>query len=145
MEEPKQNTETPQEETIFNEADWNMQGYDKHIRNARIMLFIVAGLQLVPLLTIPADLPDEAKYLAIGLQLFFAVVFVGLAIWTKYKPFAALLTAMIFFVGIWVLGAVLNPGTIFSGLAIKIVLVVLLILGIRNAKEAQELKKTYGR
>ena len=145
MEQPNQQTEAPQEQTIFNEADWSMQGYDKHIRNARFMLYIVAGLQLLPLFTLPTGLPDDALYLAIGLQVIFAAVFVGLAIWTKYKPFVALVTAMIFFVGIWVLGAVLNPGTIFSGLAVKIILIVLLILGIRNAKEAEELKKTYGR
>jgi hypothetical protein len=143
--EPKQTPDTPQEETIFTDQDWSMQGYDKHIRNARIMLFIVAALQLLPLLTLPNNIADEVRYFVIGLQAVFAAVFVGLAIWTKYKPFAALLTAMIFFAGIWVLGAVLNPATIFEGLAIKIIVIVLLILGIRNAKEAEELKKTYGK
>jgi hypothetical protein len=145
MEQPKQTTDTPQEETIFNEADWNMQGYDKHIRNARIMLYIVAGLQLLPLLLLPEGLDDDARNLLIILQVIFAAVFVGLAIWTKYKPFAALLTAMIFFLGIWVLGGILNPASIFSGIILKVILIVLLILGIRNAKEAEELKKTYGR
>lgn len=145
MEQPQQTPEATQEESIFNEADWNTQGYDKHIRNARIMLYIVAALQLLPILTLPNDIPDDARNLAIGLQIFFAAIFVGLAIWTKYKPFVALMTAMIFFIAIWALGAILNPASVFSGIVIKIVLIVLLIMGIRNAKEAQELKKTFGK
>jgi hypothetical protein len=120
-----------------------MQGYDKHIRNARIMLFVVAGLQLIPLLMLPEGLPDDALYLAVGLQLFFVAVFIGLAIWTKYKPFAALLTAIIFFVAIWVVGAILNPATIFNGILIKVIVMILLILGVRNAREGEELRKTY--
>lgn len=141
----QQNPNTPQEETIFNEADWNMQGYDKHIRNARIMLYIVAGLQLIPIFLLPAGITDEARYIAIGAQLFFVAIFIGLAIWTKYKPFAALLTAIIFFLAIWLLGAILNPASIFSGILIKVVLMVLLIMGIRNAREAEALKKTFNK
>jgi hypothetical protein len=145
MEQQQKIPDTPQEETIFTDQDWSMQGYDKHIKNARIMLFIVAGLQLLPLFTLPDNIADEAKYIIIGLQLFFAAVFVGLGLWTKYKPFAALLTAMLFFIGIWVLGAILDPASIFQGIIVKIIVIVLLILGIRNAKEAEELRKTYGK
>jgi hypothetical protein len=141
----QQTPNTPQEETIFNEADWSMQGYDKHIRNARIMLYIVAGLQLLPLLMIPDGITDEGKYILIGSQLFFVAVFIGLAIWTKYKPFAALLTALIIFIAIWIVGAIFNPASIFSGIIIKIIVIVLLILGIRNAREAESLKKTFNK
>jgi hypothetical protein len=143
--EQQKTPDTPQEETIFTDQDWSMQGYDKHIKNARIMLFIVAALQFLPLLTLPDNITDEAKYFLIGFQTFFAAVFVGLALWTKYKPFAALLTALLFFIGIWVLGAILDPASIFQGIVVKIIVIVLLILGIRNAKEAEELRKTYGK
>jgi hypothetical protein len=144
MQQPNQDPETQQEESIFNEADWSTQGYDKHIRNARIMLYIVAGLQLLPLLTL-GPIAEDVYWIVIGLQLFFVAVFVALAIWTKYKPFAALMTAMIFFICIWLLGAILNPATIFSGILVKVIVVILLILGIRNAREAEEVKKTFNR
>lgn len=143
--EQQQTPDTPQEETIFTDQDWSMQGYDKHIKNARNMLFVVAALQFLPLFTMSANITDEAKYFIIGFQVFFAAVFVGLGIWTKYKPFAALLTAMLFFIGIWVLGAILDPATIFQGIIVRVIVIVLLILGIRNAKEAEELRKTYGK
>jgi hypothetical protein len=144
MQQPNQDPETQQEESIFNEADWSTQGYDKHIRNARIMLYIVAGLQLLPLLTL-GPIAEDVYWIVIGLQLFFVAVFVALAIWTKYKPFAALMTAMIFFICIWLLGAILNPATIFSGILVKVIVVILLILGIRNARDAEEVKKTFNR
>lgn len=32
-------TEQSKEETIFDQAEFSMEGYDKHIKNARIMLF----------------------------------------------------------------------------------------------------------
>lgn len=145
MEQSTQTPDTPQEESIFNETDWNMQGYDKHIRNARIMLYIVAGLQLLPILLLPGGIDENARAILIGLQIFFAAVFVGMAIWTKYKPYAALLTATIFFLSIWILGAIINPASIFSGILIKVILMILLILGLRNAREAEALKRTFGK
>jgi hypothetical protein len=45
---PNPNTE----ETIFPESEFSMEGYDKHIRNARIMLFILAGLFLLSLFSL---------------------------------------------------------------------------------------------
>lgn len=40
MEQPQQTPETPQqEETIFNDADYSMKGYDKHIKVASGIIF----------------------------------------------------------------------------------------------------------
>jgi hypothetical protein len=39
------NPQTPaQDETFFSESDYFMKGYDKHMRNTRITLFIIAGM-----------------------------------------------------------------------------------------------------
>jgi hypothetical protein len=144
MEQPKQTPDTPQEESIFNEADFNMQGYDKHIRNARIMLFIIAGLQLLSIL-LEGPLPDEVLYIVIAIQSFIAAVFVGLAFWTKKKPYVALLTALIFYLTVFIIFGILDPSNFYRGIIMKVVVVVLLIQGIRNGKEAEELKKTFGK
>jgi len=44
LEESKSENNT---ETIFTEADFNMSGYDKHIRHARNACFISAGLLFI--------------------------------------------------------------------------------------------------
>ena len=134
----------PQEESIFQESDYSMEGYDKHIRNARNMLFIVAGVECIGFFSV-GDQPEPARSITIGILLFVVLVFVGLAFWTKKKPFAALLTALILYGSLLLLDAVFDPSTIYKGLLLKIAIIVSLVTGLRNAKEAQDLKKAFGR
>lgn len=145
MEQQSQPQSTPpQEESIFTEEDFSMRDYNKHIRNARIMLFVIAGIQLLPIFTV-GDLEDEIKWIVIGIYVFIAAVFAGFAFWAKYNPYSALLTAIIFFVALHVASAILDPLSIVKGIILKIVAIVLLINGIRNAKEARDLKRAYGK
>jgi len=107
-------------------------------------LFVIAGLQLVAATLL--GISGEPGYeIEVGVQVVIGLVFAGLAFWTKYKPYAALLMALVIYVGIFLLSAVLDPGRIVSGLIIKVVIVVLLVRGISNAKEAEDLKKTFRR
>lgn len=133
------------EETIFPEEEFSMEGYDKHIRNARITLFIIAALQLVPVFVM-GNLNSDARAFVIGVSVLTAVVFAGLAYWTRFKPFTALLIALIVYIGIILVNVVLGGiGTILQGLVLKVIIVMLLILGLKNAKEAEDMKKMYGK
>ena len=144
MEQQKQITDTPQEESIFNDVHIDTRGYDKHIRNARIMLYIIPGLQLIPIFFF--DEADEFIYqLSVAIQVFLALAFAGIAYWTKYQPYAALVTAMVFYLAIIIAVMILDPTSIVKGILIKIIIIALLARGIRNAREAQELKKTFNR
>jgi hypothetical protein len=89
------------EETIFPKTDFSMEGYDKHSRNARIMLFVLAGLFLLGLVNL--------------------------------TPFDEVLSFL------------LQPASIFQGWFLKIIVILLLILGLRNAKESQRLMEAYGK
>ncbi len=134
----------PAEESIFNEADYSMEGYDKHVRNARVTLYIVAGLSLLSILLLPA-MEDTAKYIAIGLVVFIAALYVALGLWSKKKPFTAILIGLIFFIVLQVLNAIADPSTLWQGWYIKIAVPLFLILGLRNAKEIQDRKKAFGK
>jgi hypothetical protein len=134
----------PHEDSIFQESDYSMEGYDKHIRNARNILFVVAGIQLLGLLTVKNE-DDLARSITIGIIVFVALLFAGLAFWTKKRPFAALLTALILYGSLLILDAVFEPSTIYKGLVLKIGIIVSLISGLRNAKEAEDLKKAFGK
>jgi hypothetical protein len=132
------------QENLFSEEELSMEGYDKHIRNARIMLFVVAGLFLLSLIGLMPFDDNPAKIVMGIILVLFAGVYITLAFWTKKKPFAALLTALIFFISLEVVSAILQPATIWQGWLLKIAVVVMLILGLRNAKDNQDLMKSYG-
>ena len=80
-----------------------------------------------------------------GIIIFVALVFAGLAFWTKKKPYAALLTALIIYGSLLLGDAILDPSTIYKGIILKIAIIVSLISGLRNAKEAEDLKKAFGK
>jgi prepilin signal peptidase PulO-like enzyme (type II secretory pathway) len=144
MEQPVTPGEPPQEESIFQEDEFSMKGYDKHIKNARIMLFVMAGLQLIGVYTALA-LPDPARWITIVIYLFFGGVFAGLAFWTHQKPYTALLTALIIYVSLQVFGGIYDPSSIYRGIVLKIGIIVMLIIGMRNGKDAQDMKEAFGK
>ena len=134
----------PAEESIFHEADFSMEGYDKHIRNARILLFVMAGLSLL-LLVNAAPFNTIARIIAGGIIVVFAGVFAALAFWTKKRPYTAILCALIFYVFLIVSAAFLDPTTIFQGWVLKIIIIILLILGLRNGRESQNMMDAFGK
>jgi hypothetical protein len=142
MEQPP--TQKP-EETIFPESEFSMEGYDKHIRNARIMLFVLAGLFLLSLAALLPFDDNPVKMVMAAVIVLFAAAYVALAFWTKKKPYTAILTALILFISLEVLSFLLQPASIFQGWILKIIVILLLILGLRNAKESQRMMEAFGK
>ncbi|WP_276479803.1 hypothetical protein [Paraflavitalea pollutisoli] len=140
-----QPTAAPQPENLLDDVyDDSMEGYDKPVRKARNILYIIGALQLVGLFTI-RDLYDTELYITAGVYIFFAVLFAGLAFWTKWKPYTAILTGLIIYGALVLLSAILEPETIIKGIILKIIAFSLLISGLKNAKEVQnwmELRKS---
>jgi hypothetical protein len=140
----EQNPQQPTEESIFQEEEFSMEGYDKHIRNARIMLFIVAALTLVNLFTlVPFD--DPARIIGAVIVVVFAGVFITLAFWTRRKPYTAILTALIVFCALQLLNFLASPGSLFQGWLLKLAVILLLVLGLGNARESQRMMKAMGK
>ena len=140
----EQKSEAGQEETIFEESDFSLQDYDKHIRNSRIMLFIIAGLQLLPLLFL-GPLPTGSRLLISAISIFVSATFFVLAVWTKQKPYTALFIAAMVYIALVAVNGILEPKTLLQGALVKVIIMVLLILGLRNAREAQRMKDTFGK
>lgn len=141
MEKPAQ---TPNEESIFSDMNLNLKVYEKHIRRARITLFVVGVLQLSALLMYYGAESLE-EIIMVSVLVFIAIIFIGLGFWTKYQPFIALSVALILYSGIVILSIITNPDNFYSGIVIKIIILALLVRGMRNAKVAEDLKKTFGR
>jgi hypothetical protein len=134
----------PAEESIFSEEDYSMEGYDKHVRNARIALYVVAGLFLLSIFLLQ-DLEDTAKKIMIGLVIFMAGVFALLGYWSIKRPFTAILIGLIIFVALQVFNAIADPSSLLQGWYVKIAVPLFLIMGLRNAKEIQDRRQAFGK
>ncbi|WP_153795992.1 hypothetical protein [Foetidibacter luteolus] len=128
----------PQEDNHLEEV-LSMEGYDKPVRNARIILYVIAGLNLTQLFVLK-NYTSLDNVLTIIVVLLFSGIFVALAFWTKRKSYNAIMTALIVYTTIILIGAINDPASIFQGLILKIVVYVLLIVALKNAKEVQRWK-----
>ncbi|MBL7701485.1 MAG: hypothetical protein JNM14_04505 [Ferruginibacter sp.] len=137
---PENNTET-----IFSENEFSMEGYDKHIRQARNSLFIAAGILLLNAVILFSKYPFDIELMWLDYLLWtvYIVGFIALALWTKKKPYYAIVGGLIL-MGVFILiNALIDPKTIFGGLIFKIAVIVFLIKGVNDAKAAQQMKEQF--
>jgi hypothetical protein len=80
-------------------------------------------------------------FIVAGSQLLFgiidwviAAVFIGLGVWSFYKPYVALISGLIFYLSLNLLFAVVDPMTIIKGIVLKIIIISYLIYSIKVAK-----------
>ena len=131
--------------TIFSEEEFSMQGYDKHIRQARNTIFFVAVILVINVIILFSTLPEGYEYAWLDLAIWgtFILGFVFLGFYCKKKPYYAIIGALCLY-GVFVaLNAYLDVSTLYKGIIMKIIIIVLLIKGLNNAKEAQELEKNF--
>ena len=129
-------------ETIFTGEEFSTQGYDKQIRQARNAIFIAAGVLLLNLIILAATIPDDYDYFWLDCSIWgaFIIGFIVLGIWTKKRPYTAIICALILYGVFIILNAVLDINTIYKGIILKIVIITLLIKGLNDAKEAQSMQ-----
>lgn len=112
-------------------------GYDLPIKQARNALFIIAAVQLVSGIIAAAQAPAETQT-AIWIETgILTAIFAGLALWTRKKAYAALLTGLIVYLAYQALLGIINPLNLLSGIFFKIFIIVYLIIGINNARDKQ--------
>jgi hypothetical protein len=130
-------------ETIFSEEEFSMQGYDKHIRQARNAIFFAAGVLGLNLLILAITAPDSYEYLWLDFVIWglFIAGFIALGLWTKKKPYYAIIGALILYSVFIILNAVIDISTLPKGIIFKVIIIVLLIKGINDARDAQQMKK----
>jgi hypothetical protein len=138
----KQPADSPKNDSIFDSSDFYTKKYEQKIRNARIILFIIACANLLSIFT-TLKMPEPAIWFAMGFDAVIALIFFALGFWTKEKPYTALLTASIVYGSLIIIAGMIDPSTLYKGLIIRAIFIVMLIQGIRNGKQAQDLKETF--
>lgn len=125
----KAQQEHNQDETIFADIDLESKSREHHIFNARLLLFLIAGFQIY---TLFANLSFFTGYRLVW-HIFLICFFTAMAFWAKHNSLAALLSALILWLGIYIVAGIMEPGTFAEGLILNFVVVALLGQGIFNA------------
>ena len=139
-----QQTGPAAQESIFTDLVDDSQ-YDRNLRNARIWLYVVAGIQLLVGCYEYYSLREtDFGWIAFAIDAFIGAVFFAMALWSKKKPVTAFLSALIFYIVVILLIAIADPLSIFKGIIIKIFFIIALIKAYRDAKESEDLRKAAG-
>ncbi|MBL7742908.1 MAG: hypothetical protein JNN00_05465 [Chitinophagaceae bacterium] len=127
-----------------------MESYETAVKKARNALFWTAGL--VFLGEMISMLRGETGFdpIIFVIALIEAGIFVALALWTKKKPYTAVVTGLIAFLGIIALSAVafgILEGAagvmkaLISGIIVKVIILVTLIKALSDARALQKAKE----
>jgi len=132
--------------SIFTEEEFSTVGYDKHIHQARNAIFWVAGLLTVNVAMLFMREGEAYEYMWLDFLIYggFIGAFIFLGFFTKKKPYTAIIIALILYTLFILLNAVIEPITLLKGILFKFITYVFLIKAINDAKEAQEMQKTFG-
>jgi hypothetical protein len=108
-----------------------------HARDSDLLAQQIAGMNTVGELR--AELARE-PWQVLGLNLFLALVMLGLWIWSKRALVPAIITALGIYVTVMVASAIADPKTLAQGLLMKIVVTIALAKGVQAALAARKLE-----
>lgn len=111
----------------------------KAVKKARNILYILASLNLLVAVLLGIIINFNIEVIiggAIGAGIYF-----GLAIWSKKKPFAAILSGFFVYIVFNLISAIGDPQTIFHGMIWKIIIISGFIYGYKGVKDSEKLEK----
>lgn len=139
--------EPPRENEIANYYEdvkkMEMQGYESGIKKARNALFVTAGLLLLGEVLSASMNNIPWTPLLIGIVVIEVGIFVALGLWTKTKPFSAIVTGLVLFVLYWIFTIVfVNKEAAYKGIIVRVIIIVILAQALKPAKAWEDTKKT---
>ncbi|HEY5408336.1 MAG TPA: hypothetical protein VIJ92_14675 [Ginsengibacter sp.] len=132
-------------ESIFTDDELSLEGYDKNIRQARNILFFLAALQMLLGIYLLFTSQGNSGWVSFAITTVVAVIFLLLGFWTKVKPYTAIISGLIIYILLWIGDAIYDPTYIYKGILIKVFIIIYLIKGLKDAKEAQAMKSMLGK
>jgi hypothetical protein len=126
-----------------------MEGYELVVKKARNALFLAAGLIFIGEMIAMYRTLQAFDATIFGIAVFEAAIFIGLALWTKKKPYTAIICGLSAFILFIILSVIINGYTdgglgiiksLFGGIIVKVLILVALIRPLKDAKELQNIK-----
>lgn len=127
-----------------------LEGYELGVRKARNALFWTACLVFLGEMITMFTAGGEFNIYVLLIALFEAGVFIALALWTRKKPYIAIMTGLTAFIAIMLFSAVVNTymeggvgflKAVFSGIIFKVIILVNLIKALNDAKALEDARK----
>ncbi|MCP9752202.1 hypothetical protein [Ferruginibacter sp. HRS2-29] len=152
METNQQDPQPPQDLIADYHADIRqieIEGYELGVKKARNALFWAGGLFFAGEMIAMYRSLQEFNWIVFVIALVEAGLFIALGLYTRKKPYTAIVLGLILFIGLILLGAVfsfIEGGTenilraIFGGILVKILILLALIRPLKEAKELQTIK-----
>jgi hypothetical protein len=125
-----------------NNNEINLAESQKTIKTAGNTLYWIAGgTVLWGIISYFSAADEETKTTVLIVNLILAMLYIGLGVCSKHKPFAAIVSGFSLYTIILILNAIAEPATLARGIVIKIIFIVYFIKGIKSAIEAERIKK----
>lgn len=133
-------TTVVKQEGIFEEI-LDTSPYEKSMKNARVWLYIIAGLQAAMGLYEYFVTDDQTVALfALIIDVAIGCIFLVVSLWSKKKPYMAFILALCSYVIIHVGFMFLDPTNIYKGIILKVFIIVALSKAIKDAKKYEDVK-----
>jgi|SRR5690606_11986290 len=114
------------------------------VKKARTAFLVVGALQVVGGLIAGAVAPVGQGTFVLVAELVVAAVFFGLAWWCSRQPFAAAIVGLFVFAGLHLTAAVLDPSSIYKGIIIKVIVIVVLVRAVKAGFAYREFVRSRG-
>lgn len=119
-----------------------MTGHEAGIKKARNALFATAALFLIGEIISASVSGLEWTPMLIGVVAIEAGIFIALGLWTKTKPYTAIIVGLVIFILFWVLAiATVGIRGAYSGIVVKVIIISFLVSALKPAKAWEDLKK----
>lgn len=129
-----------QQPTIFNNLIDTVE-YEKKFKTARIWIYVIAGFQFAMGIFEFMKEEETLAWIALGIDWTVALIFLLLGLWSRRKPAAAFLSALIFYLVMITAFAAIDISNVFKGILFKIFIVIALIKAYNNAREYEKIKE----
>lgn len=123
----------------------DLNNYTEKTRKAGNSLYWLAGIFVFSGLVFYFTKQDtEGAVATLITNLILAMIFLGLARYSRKKPLACIMSGLALYAIIVILNAIVDPVSIVRGIIFKIVIIGLLVNGLKSALEVEKMKKDSG-
>lgn len=109
------------------------------IKRARIILWIIGGMNLVAPFVAYANAPAQNVFIVAGIIL--GLIFIGFGFLAYKRPFISILIPLILLVLLHLAAAIADPSTLIKGIILKVLFIGGLVYGLAGIIESEKIRK----
>lgn len=109
------------------------------IKQARIILFIIAGFNII--VPIFSFANTQSGWIVMEISMLIGILFLIFGIMAKKKPFISLLIPLILLITAYLVNFIIEPITLLQGILWKIIFIGALVYSLMNIRESEKIQK----